>query len=66
MRPLLRSDETVESDEASGLPYVGLEHVESWTGRLLPLNDQATPESISNNFTRGNVLFGSGLFSLRG
>lgn len=62
VRPLIRSvsraDERVESGEASGLPCVGLEHVESWTGRLLPLDDQVTPESISNNFNPGNVLFG--------
>lgn len=58
VRSVSRSDKKVQSDEASGLPYVGLEHVEAWTGRLLPLNDQATPESISNYFIPGNVLFG--------
>ena len=57
IRSVFRSDEKVESDEASGLPYVGLEHVESWTGRLLPLDDQVTPESISNFFMPGSVLF---------
>ena len=47
-------------DDVDGLPYVGLEHVPaaSWTGSLLPLDDQQSPESISNTFMPGDVLFG--------
>ena len=48
----------IEADDADGLPYVGLEHVASWTGSLLPLDDQQSPESISNAFRSGDVLFG--------
>ena len=52
------SDEKVESEDADGMLYVGLEHVESWTGQMLPLDDQLTPESIANSFAGGDVLFG--------
>ena len=48
----------IEGDDAEGLPYIGLEHVASWTGSLLPPDDQQSPESISNTFTLGDVLFG--------
>ncbi len=54
----LRSDVKLEPDQAEGLPYVGLEHVASWTGRLLPLDDQMTPEGAANAFESGDVLFG--------
>ena len=50
-----------------GRPYVGLENIESWTGKLLG-NSAATDEarsaimvegtSLSNTFERGDVLFG--------
>ena len=55
---VVRSDEKVESEDADGMLYVGLEHVESWTGQMLPLDDQLTPESIVNSFAGGDVLFG--------
>ena len=55
---VVRSDEKVESEDADGMLYVGLEHVESWTGQMLPLDDQLTPESIANSFAGGDVLFG--------
>ena len=57
-RSVRRSDRKIEAENAGGMPYVGLEHVESWTGRLMPLDDQKTPESLSNAFTAGDVLFG--------
>ena len=57
-RSVLRSDVKIEGDDAEGLPYIGLEHVASWTGSLLPPDDQQSPESISNAFTLGDVLFG--------
>ena len=57
-RSVSRSDVKIEADDTDGLPYVGLEHVASWTGRLLPLDDQQTAESISNAFAPGDVLFG--------
>ena len=55
---VLRADVKLESEQAEGLPYVGLEHVASWTGRLLPLDDQLTPEGAANAFEIGDVLFG--------
>ena len=57
-RSVSRSDVKIEADDADGLPYVGLEHVASWTGSLLPLDEQQSPESISNAFTSSDVLFG--------
>ena len=57
-RSVSRSDVKIEADDVDGLPYVGLEHVASWTGSLLPLDDQQSPESISNAFMSGDVLFG--------
>ena len=57
-RSVIRSDVRVESEDADQMPYVGLEHVTSWTGTLAHLDDQQTPESLSNAFTSGNVLFG--------
>lgn len=50
-----------------GRPYVGLEHIESSTGRLvasasamgeLPSSTTGEVESLSNTFERGDVLFG--------
>jgi len=38
------------------LPYVDLEHIESYTGKILPLGD-AIPDSICNTFSKGDVLF---------
>ena len=57
-RSVERADEKVEADGAEGLPYVGLEHVDSWTGNLMLLDNQPAPESLSNRFTAGDVLFG--------
>ena len=52
-----RSDIKVEPEDAESMPYVGLEHVTSWTGKLLPLGDEQEPESLCNSFTAGTVLF---------
>lgn len=40
------------------LPYTGLEHIESWTGRPIPNNNQITSDGQSNRFKPGDVLFG--------
>ncbi|RIK61514.1 hypothetical protein DCC62_27645 [candidate division KSB1 bacterium] len=53
-----RSDQKVEADEDYSLPYVGLEHIESWTGKLLTLDAELVPSGISNRFRRGDTLFG--------
>ena len=41
-------------------PYIGLEHIESWTGTLLhdSANSTAEGSSLSNIFEPGDVLFG--------
>jgi type I restriction enzyme S subunit len=38
--------------------YVGLEHVEPWTGRLLLENQPGTVDSVVGSFRAGDVLFG--------
>jgi type I restriction enzyme S subunit len=53
-----RSDEKVEADEESPLPYIGLEHIEPWTGHLLALDPDLNPTGISNRFRGSDVLFG--------
>lgn len=53
-----RKDLKVEAIEDIPLPYVGLEHVESRTGKLLRLDAELIPEAVSNRFTSGDTLFG--------
>lgn len=48
----------VEPEQSEQNPYIGLEHVTSWTGQLLMLNDQHEPESLCNSFHAGTVLLG--------
>lgn len=50
-------DEKVEADVDKPLPYVGLENIESGTGRLLPLDEAVIPSGIANRFRKGDVLF---------
>lgn len=38
--------------------YVGLEHIESWTGRLLLQDQPVNVESVVGQFKAGDVLFG--------
>ncbi len=52
------TDKKVEADEENPLPYIGMENIESWTGRLLPLNDGIVPSGIANAFKSGDTLFG--------
>lgn len=54
---VLRNDR-IEVNDDSSLPYIGMEHIESWTGRLLPLDEEFVPTGISNRFKPGQVLFG--------
>ncbi|MGH9428520.1 MAG: restriction endonuclease subunit S, partial [Terriglobia bacterium] len=53
-----RADEKVEADSENLVPYIGLEHLESWTGRLLPLDHDLVPTGVSNRFRAGDLLFG--------
>jgi type I restriction enzyme S subunit len=61
----LRRSRTEGSDD--GRPYVGLEHIESWTGRLVGRTQAADDslsspdtegEALSSTFEPGDVLFG--------
>lgn len=54
----LRADDKVEADVENPLPYIGLENVEPWTGRLLPLDIDLIPTGVSNRFRQGDTLFG--------
>lgn len=53
-----RAEVKVEADEDNPLPYIGLEHVEPWTGRLIDLDDDLVPTGVSNRFVAGDTLFG--------
>lgn len=41
-----------------GLEYVAMEHIESWTAKRLETENSLMPESQTNRFKRGDVLFG--------
>ena len=51
-------NEKIEIDGGCDQPYIGMEHVESWTGKLFPLDDDFIPTGISNSFRPRDVLFG--------
>ena len=57
-RSVQRSDDKVDFQDVDDMPYVGLEHVRSWTGSLLPLDELQILEGMANSFTFGDVLFG--------
>ncbi|MBL0126835.1 MAG: restriction endonuclease subunit S [Flavobacteriales bacterium] len=52
------STDRVEVDEEVVMPYVGMENIESWTGKLLPLDEEFVPTGTSNRFKKSQVLFG--------
>ena len=52
------SDVKIEANPEMPVPYIGLEHLESWTGKLLPLDLELVPSGIANQFKKGSVLFG--------
>lgn len=45
------------SVEDSPLPYLGLEHIESWTGRKVE-GEISNSEGLASSFVVGDVLFG--------
>ncbi len=45
------------SAEDSQLPYLGLEHIESWTGRKID-GEISNSEGLASSFSVGDVLFG--------
>jgi type I restriction enzyme S subunit len=42
----------------SELPYTGLEHIESWTGKRIAVNETATSDGQASRYKKGDVLFG--------
>ncbi|MBF0611883.1 MAG: restriction endonuclease subunit S [Magnetococcales bacterium] len=52
------SDHKVEADEENPLPYIGLENIESWTGKLLLIDPDVVPTGVANSFQEGRTLFG--------
>ena len=38
-------------------PYIGLEHITSWTGEIIA-SDEATPDGLITHFKKGDILFG--------
>ena len=51
-------DRKVEADEEHPLSYVGMENIESWVGRFLPINPGIVPAGTASEFKAGNTLFG--------
>jgi type I restriction enzyme, S subunit len=51
-------DRKVEADPDEPLPYIGLENIESWTGRLRPIDDTIVPTGTANAFEKRHTLFG--------
>lgn len=52
------TDRKVEADEENPVPYIGMENIESWTGRLLAINPDVVPTGTANAFNAGHTLFG--------
>jgi type I restriction enzyme S subunit len=52
------TDKKVEADEDNPVPYIGMENIESWTGRLLPINPDVVPTGSANAFKASHTLFG--------
>jgi type I restriction enzyme S subunit len=52
------TDKKVDADEDNPVPYIGMENIESWTGRLLPINPDIVPTGTANAFKAGQTLFG--------
>jgi len=42
----------------SELPYTGLEHIESWTGKRIAVNETAASDGQASRYRKGDVLFG--------
>ena len=52
------TERKVESDETHPLLYVGMDNIESWVGRILPIDPEVVPTGTANKFETGNTLFG--------
>ena len=51
------TDRKVEADKDNPVPYIGMENIESWTGRLSLIHD-VVPTGTANEFKVGHTLFG--------
>ncbi|MCQ8105448.1 restriction endonuclease subunit S [Methylomonas sp. SURF-2] len=51
-------DKKVEANEENPLPYIGMENIESWSGKLLPIDPDIVPSGVANYFSKGTTLFG--------
>jgi len=51
-------DRKVESDSDEPVPYIGMENIESWTGRILPIDSEVVPAGTANAFEKKHTLFG--------
>jgi type I restriction enzyme S subunit len=52
------ADKKVHADEDDPKPYVGLENIESFTGRIVDLDPDMVPSGTANSFTASHTLFG--------
>ena len=52
------NDRKVEADEENPVPYIGMENIESWTGKLLHIDPDVVPSGAANQFTMKSTLFG--------
>ena len=56
-RSVTKENRKIGPEDSEGLPFVGLEHVESWTGALSLGDDWLSPEGQAFCFARGDLLF---------
>ena len=57
-RAVRLDDKKVEADQEKLVPYIGMENIESWTGRLLPIDPDVIPTGTANEFKANHTLFG--------
>ena len=53
-----RIDKKMEANVGTSLPYIGMENIESWTGKLRMLDTDFLPVGMSNRFIEGDTLLG--------
>lgn len=52
------TDKKIVANDENPVPYIGMENIESWTGRLLPIDPNIVPTGTANAFKAGHTLFG--------
>ena len=58
LKRIAREVVTKEDAKPVDVPYLGLENIESWTGRLIGLDQPLEPTGQVTSFLAGDVLFG--------